>query len=100
MSLSRHAQTGYRCYLRDLVDIDRGYDSPPSFLNTYTRRDENGMWITTRAITVSVQMRKGEQINVFGKLVDANLQNIKKSLPADLVLARTSGQPAQVTRKH
>ncbi len=87
---------GIPLYLRDLVDIDRGYDSPPSFLNTYTRRDENGTWITTRAITVSVQMRKGEQINVFGKLVDANLQNVKRSLPADLVLARTSDQPLQV----
>ncbi len=87
---------GMPLYLRDLVDIDRGYDSPPSFLNTYTRRAENGKWITTRAITLSVQMRKGEQINVFGKLVDANLQNVKKSLPADLVLARTSDQPLQV----
>ena len=30
------------------------------------------------------------------KLVDENLQNVKKSLPADLVLARTSDQPLQV----
>ena len=74
----------------------RGYDSPPSFLNRYTRRDENGNWITTRAITLSVQMRKGEQISSFGKLVDANLESVRKSLPADLVLARTSDQPLQV----
>ncbi len=87
---------GTPLYLRDLVDIDRGYDSPPSFVNTYTRRDKNGKWTTTRAITLSVQMRKGEQINVFGKLVDANLQDMKKSLPSDLVLARTSDQPLQV----
>ncbi len=87
---------GTPLYLRDLVDIDRGYDSPPSYLNTFTRRDENGKWITTRAITLSIQMRKGEQIGVFGKLVDANLQNVRKSLPGDLVLARTSDQPLQV----
>ena len=87
---------GTPLYLRDLVDIDRGYQSPASFLNTFTRRDEHGNWITTRAITVSVQMRKGEQINVFGKMVDANLNDVKKSLPADLVLARTSDQPLQV----
>ena len=90
---------GTPLYLRDLVDVDRGYDSPPSFLNTYTRRDENGKWITTRAITLSIQMRKGEQIGVFGKLVDTNLQNIRKSLPGDLVLARTSDQPLQVHDK-
>src|SRR5581483_4214339 len=57
---------GTPLYLRDLVDIDRGYENPPSFLNRYTRRDENGKWITTRAITLSVQMRRGEQIGSFG----------------------------------
>ena len=87
---------GTPLYLRDLVEIDRGYESPASFLNTFTRRDGNGKWITTRAITVSVQMRKGEQINVFGKVVDGTLNNVRKSLPADLVLARTSDQPLQV----
>jgi multidrug efflux pump subunit AcrB len=87
---------GTPVYLRDLVEINRGYDSPPSFQNTYTRRDEKGKWITTRAITLAVQMRKGEQINVFGKVVDETLNNVRKSLPADLVLARTSDQPLQV----
>lgn len=90
---------GTPLYLRDLVEIDRGYESPASYLNTFTRRDEKGKWITTRAITLSIQMRKGEQIGVFGNLVDANLQNIRKSLPGDLVLARTSDQPLQVHDK-
>ncbi len=88
--------TGTPLYLRDVVDIDRGYENPASYLNTYTRRDAKGNWIKTRAITLSVQMRKGEQINSFGNQVDANLQSIKKSLPSDLVLARTSDQPLQV----
>ena len=88
--------TGTPLYLRDLVDIDTGYENPPSFLNRYTRRDENGNGITTRAITLSVQMNKGEQISSFGKQVDANLQSIRKTLPADLVLAGTSDQPLQV----
>ena len=90
---------GIPLYLRDLVDVDRGYDSPPTYLNTFTRRDDNGKWLTTRAITLSIQMRKGEQIGVFGTLVDANLQNIRKTLPGDLVLARTSDQPLQVHDK-
>jgi multidrug efflux pump subunit AcrB len=87
---------GTPLYLRDLVDIDRGYENPASFLNRYTRRDENGRWITTRAITLSVQMKKKEQISSFGKQVNANLDSIRKTLPADLVLARTSDQPLQV----
>jgi multidrug efflux pump subunit AcrB len=87
---------GSPLYLRDLVDIERGYENPPSFLNRYTRRDENGKWTTTRAITLSVQMKKGEQISSFGKQVNANLESVRKTLPADLVLARTSDQPLQV----
>ena len=87
---------GTPLYLRDLVDIERGYENPPSFLNRYTRRDENGKWITTRAITLSVQMRKGEQISSFGKQVETNLESVRKTLPSDLVLARTSDQPLQV----
>jgi len=88
--------SGTPLYLRDLVDIDRGYENPPSFVNQYTRRDEKGKWLTTRAITLSVQMKKGEQIGSFGKQVDANLESVKKTLPTDLVLARTSDQPLQV----
>ncbi|HYZ83699.1 MAG TPA: efflux RND transporter permease subunit [Bryobacteraceae bacterium] len=91
--------SGTPLYLRDLVDIDRGYETPASYLNTFTRRDQKGKWITTRSITLSIQMRKGEQIGVFGNLVDANLQSIRKSLPGDLVLARTSDQPLQVHDK-
>ncbi len=87
---------GSPVYLRDLIGITRGYTTPPSFLNHYTRRDASGHWIRSRAITLSVQMRKGQQINVFGRQVDANLAAIKKTLPSDLVLARTSDQPLQV----
>ncbi|MBV8068875.1 MAG: efflux RND transporter permease subunit, partial [Acidobacteriaceae bacterium] len=90
---------GTPLYLRDLVDIDRGYESPASYLNTFSRRDQNGKWITTRSITLSIQMRKGEQIGVFGEQVDANLQSIRKALPGDLVIARTSDQPLQVHDK-
>jgi multidrug efflux pump subunit AcrB len=95
-TIIRASPNGTPLYLRDLVDIERGYENPPSFLNRYTRRDENGKWVTTRAVTLSVQMRKGEQISSFGKQVDANLESIRKTLPADLVLARTSDQPLQV----
>ncbi|MBV8142061.1 MAG: efflux RND transporter permease subunit, partial [Verrucomicrobia bacterium] len=90
---------GTPLYLRDVVDIDRGYETPPSYLNTFTRRDPKGGWITTRSITLSIQMRKGEQIGVFGELVDANLENVRKTLPGDLVIARTSDQPLQVHDK-
>ncbi len=93
------AQTnlGAPVYLRDLVDVERGYDSPPRFLNFYESRDAQGDWQRTRAITVAVQMRPGEYIGEFGKAIDEALAQVKTQLPEDLIMARTSDQPGQVT---
>jgi multidrug efflux pump subunit AcrB len=91
------APGGAPIYLRDVAEIQREYESPAQYLNQYTRRSEGGGWVSTRAVTLSVQMRKGEQIGVFGKLVDERMDQVKRLLPADLVLARTSDQPRQVT---
>jgi multidrug efflux pump subunit AcrB len=87
---------GLPLYLRDVVEISRGYVSPPRFLNFLTARDSTGNFARTRAITLSVQMRKGEQIESFGAAVDARLAEARRLLPDDLVVRRTSDQPLQV----
>ncbi|HTV65535.1 MAG TPA: efflux RND transporter permease subunit [Bryocella sp.] len=83
-------------YLRDLVDISRGYQSPPQFLNYLTWQGADGKWIRSRAITLGVNMRDGQQIGLFGQHVDAALANVRRYLPEDLVMVRTSDQPVQV----
>ncbi|MGH7164010.1 MAG: efflux RND transporter permease subunit [Nitrospiraceae bacterium] len=83
-------------YLRDLVDLARGYETPPRYLNFYSWRDSRGTWHRSRAITLAVQMRPGEQIGEFGAAVDAALATLKEHLPEDLVIAKTSDQPLQV----
>lgn len=83
-------------YLRDLVDITRAYESPARYLNYITTRDKNGTWHRSRAITLAVQMREGQQIAQFGKSVDEKLAAVRNYLPDDLVIARTSDQPLQV----
>ncbi len=88
--------SGAPVYLRDLVDVVRGYDNPPRYLNYYNWRDAQGGWHRTRAVTLAAQMRSGEQIDKFGQGVDATLAELKKRLPEDLVMARTSDQPLQV----
>ncbi len=88
--------TGSPVYLREMADISRGYQSPPRFLNFYTWRDARGQWQRSRAITISVQMRPGEQIARFGAAVDEALSGLRPILPDDLILARTSDQPLQV----
>lgn len=86
-------------YLRDLVGITRGYESPARYLNFFHWRDSKGEWQRSRAITLAVQMRSGEQIDKFGKDVDASLNALKQQLPEDLIYARTSDQPLQVKEK-
>ena len=83
-------------YLRDLVDISRGYQSPARYLNYLTWQDPSGNWHRSRAVTVAVQMKDGEQIDAFGRSVDQKLAAVRPYLPEDLILARTSDQPLQV----
>jgi len=90
-------EQGAPVYLRDVVDVERGYDSPPRYLNFYDWRDAQGAWQRGRAITVAVQMRPSGYIGQFGEDIDAALAELKKQLPDDLIMARTSDQPRQVT---
>jgi multidrug efflux pump subunit AcrB len=90
------ASNGTMVYVRDLVDVVRGYESPARFQNFFNWKDGNGNWQRSRAITLSVQMRSGEQIAEFGKQIDRTLDNLKQQMPADLIYARTSDQPLQV----
>jgi multidrug efflux pump len=93
------SRSGTPYYLRDLVDVSRGYDDPPRFLNFHTWRDSGGGWHRTRAVTVAVQMQAGRQIADFSSEVDASLASVRPTLPEDLILARTSDQPRQVKEK-
>src|SRR6201988_2618672 len=90
------ASNGASVYVRDLVDVVRGYESPARFQNFFNYRDSQGNWQRSRAITLSVQMRSGEQIADFGKQVDIALEGLRQQLPEDLIYASTSDQPLQV----
>jgi multidrug efflux pump subunit AcrB len=92
-----HTDMGAPIYLRDLVDVERGYESPARFLNYYDWRDAQGNWQRSRAITVAVQMRPGGYIGEFGQSIDQTLSEVRQQLPEDLIMARTSDQPRQVT---
>jgi multidrug efflux pump subunit AcrB len=87
---------GTPVYLRDLVQISRGYQAPAQYLNYYTWRDANGHWQHSRAITLAIYMRDKKQIARFGQSVNSKLSELRQILPADLILAHTSDQPLQV----
>ncbi|MCE5324403.1 efflux RND transporter permease subunit [bacterium] len=90
------SQNGVPMHLKDIVSVVRGYETP-RYLNYFSFKDKDGHWRRTRAITLAVQMKAGQQIGQFGKEVDQKLDEIKAHLPDDIILARTSDQPKQVT---
>jgi hypothetical protein len=57
---------GAPVYLRDLVNITRGYQSPANYLNYYTWQDAEGNWRRSRAVTIAIYMRDSQQIAKFG----------------------------------
>src|SRR6266850_1087934 len=88
--------TGAPVYLRDLVKIFPGYQSPARYLNYYTWQDPTGQWQRSREVTLAIYMRDQQQIAKFGQSVDEKLAQLKQILPADLIIAHTSDQPLQV----
>ncbi len=82
--------------LQDLFSVERGYENPAHFMNFHSWRDPQGHWQRSRAITLDIQMRSGEQIDRFSKQVDKELARVRTQLPGDLVIHRTSDQPLQV----
>src|SRR5262249_14183845 len=88
--------SGVPLYLRDVMEVNRAYESPPRFLNYISLRDGAGNFVRSRAVTLSVQMRQGEQIAKFGEAVNARLAEVARLLPDDLIVRRTSDQPLQV----
>jgi len=87
---------GAPVYLRDLVKIFPGYQSPARYLNYYTWQDPTGQWRRSRAVTLAIYMRDQQQIAQFGQSVDEKLAQLKQILPTDLIIAHTSDQPLQV----
>jgi multidrug efflux pump subunit AcrB len=92
------AGNGTLLYLRDLGIARRGYQHPARFLSFYTRQDA-GQWRRGRAVTVSIEMRKSDQIERFGASVGARIDEVRRALPADLVVGVTSDQRRQVREK-
>jgi multidrug efflux pump len=93
------AANGTPVYLRDIGSVHRGYQHPAQLLSYYTWRDEGGRWLRGRAITLSTEMKKGEQIDRFGTAVRSRVEEVRRSLPADLVIGTTSDQQRQVREK-
>ena len=121
-------QTGHPTYLRDLVDVVRGYEDPPNVMNFRSIKvdaddppelkmpgqlawgvlgdgdqqqavPKNPRLQTTRAITLAVRQIKGTQIDGFARDVETALDSLKGVLPDDLQIERTHDEPTEVREK-
>ncbi|WP_444901727.1 efflux RND transporter permease subunit [Microbulbifer sp. SSSA007] len=90
------SEDGTPVYLRGILDVTLGYESPPTLLNYYIYKNKQGNWHRHRSINLSVQMLDGEQIGELGKALDKVLARVKVDLPPDLIIERVSDQPRQV----
>ena len=88
---------GLLVYLRDIAEIHRGYQFPPRLLNYYSWQDkQTGQWQRSRAVSIALFMREGDQLGNFAISVDAILEKLETQLPDDLMIVRVSDQPEQV----
>jgi multidrug efflux pump subunit AcrB len=83
-------------YLRDAVDVTRGYQTPALYLNFHQSKDSAGQWQRSRAITLAIQMRPGEQVGALGEALERTLADVRSRLPGDLIFHTPSDQPLQV----
>ncbi len=114
---------GFPLYLRDLVEVHRGYQDPPGTMNFRVLKapgkptragtaavdsvaltepkvvpDEYALQ-TGRAITLAVRQIQGVQIARFGQDVQGVLAALQGELPDDLRVERVSDEPSQVEHK-
>jgi multidrug efflux pump subunit AcrB len=110
---------GYPLYLRDLVEVTRGYVDPPDVMNFRTVKVPQTVapaghavgpvghepehaateLQTGRAITISVRQVKGTHIAEYNRDISAALADLKLRLPPDLRVERTSNEPEEVRHK-
>lgn len=99
-TLLEKSADGTPLYLRDLVDITRGYEDPSGVLNFRTVKAAGRAELETgRAITLSVRQVKGTHIAHYDRDLTAAVEELKLQLPQDLRFERTSDEPAEVEHK-
>ena len=95
-------RTGTPVYLRDVCELDRGYEDPMSYtVEVLTRPGESKELIPQRAVLLAVQMKEGNNIARFNDQVMAVIDKLRSGLPDGVAIFPISDQPEEVaTRIH
>ncbi len=69
--------------IKDIAEVKREYEDPDAFTTT------NG----TKAMIITLEMAKGNNIVHFGKEIEERLNTIKNNLPEDIKIVKIADQP-------
>ncbi len=94
-----NTKDGRPIHVRDLAEVHRTYETPVSDASWLSWQDAQGQWQRTRSVALAVQARSGVQAVEVGKRLDRLINDARVRLPSDLILVRTSDQPALVEAK-
>ncbi len=83
--------TGQNIRLRDIATIERRYQKTGKFVNIY---DDSST--PTEGLVVSLEMSPGHNIVAFGGKVDKLIDEVKATLPPDVIINKVTDQPAVV----
>lgn len=97
-TVAARSPDGRAVYVRDLVTVQRTYETPLSDVSWFTTFDGKN-WNRNRAVSLAVHIRSGRQVTKVGEDLDAALAKIKSRLPHDLRIEKTSNQPELVSHK-
>jgi multidrug efflux pump subunit AcrB len=94
------ATDGTPTYLRDVVNVVRGYENPIGYHYAhFTRSSTTGKFVPHRAVLVAIEMREGAKIGEFNAEVQQCLTGFKDQLPEALEISTLSDQPESVRER-
>lgn len=95
-------QGGTPIYLRDVCELERGYEDPLPYTVDVLSRPKDGTALEShRSILLAVQMKQGSVISQFNDQVMATIDKFKPRLPDGVSIFPISDQPEEVaTRIH
>lgn len=87
-------------YLRDVLEVRRGYPDPVPFRADVLRRDPaSGALAENRSVLLAVEMKDGQIIGKFRDQVTSMLEQSRELLPEGVAVVTLSDQPTAVVKR-
>ncbi|MEO5368155.1 MAG: efflux RND transporter permease subunit, partial [Magnetococcus sp. WYHC-3] len=93
-------RNGAPVYLRDLLEVRRGYQTPiPYSVEVLHRAHKGGALEAARSVLLAVEMKEGKIISQFNDAVHAAINQARARLPEGVQVLALSDQPKAVVQR-